>query len=151
TGRGSAKHGELCGDRPAPRRAPPPRRGAATVPLLRPRQPAGHPAPRRALADPVARALAGSADPASAAPARRPLGFESGAGPRVRPRRPRPPAPPSPAIPALGPRRCRLGPAIHPRPPVRHDMATATASPLLDRLRALLGPGGVITAPSELV
>src|SRR3954447_10162148 len=30
-------------------------------------------------------------------------------------------------------------------------MATATASPLLDRLRALLGPGGVITAPSELV
>src|SRR3954463_7032166 len=30
-------------------------------------------------------------------------------------------------------------------------MATATASSLLDRLRALLGPGGVITAPSELV
>jgi glycolate oxidase len=30
-------------------------------------------------------------------------------------------------------------------------MATVTATPLLDRLRALLGPGGVITAPSELV
>jgi glycolate oxidase len=30
-------------------------------------------------------------------------------------------------------------------------MATATASPLVDRLRALLGPGGLITAPSELV
>jgi glycolate oxidase len=30
-------------------------------------------------------------------------------------------------------------------------VTTATASPLFDRLRALLGPGGVVTAPSELV
>src|SRR5262245_392635 len=36
-------------------------------------------------------------------------------------------------------------------PPASNLMATATASPLFDRLRALLGPGGVITAPSELV
>ena len=29
-------------------------------------------------------------------------------------------------------------------------MPTATADPLTDRLRAILGPGGVMTAPSEL-